>query len=259
MSMRTRLQARQATRWDLLLPQDLILRVLELITDYTDCAALSLASPRLGLIALRAGLHHFCDPLFAIAMHLQRAKLDEAIVRKYVADAQATVSGVAWLQTVSPNLCICLEYFRDPEVTMWSLCRGGVADARLLRHYHTDGEYMHLAGPVGEERIVRMVFKRRTQFLKGGAMMERLAYVVCKDLGVMITYEGEQGHERMVRMDWSDGSSSLHDGEKGAEALVRHESPDGRVIKFEGQKGQEQAVADYYEEVEEDDDVEEKA
>ena len=56
------------TDWLGELPPELHLRILEGVDDFSDCAAFSLASPRLGLLALRSGLARFKDPLFAVAM-----------------------------------------------------------------------------------------------------------------------------------------------------------------------------------------------
>ena len=58
------------TDWLGELPPELHLRILEGVDDFSDCAAFSLASPRLGLLALRSGLARFKDPLFAVAMRL---------------------------------------------------------------------------------------------------------------------------------------------------------------------------------------------
>ena len=84
------------TDWLAELPPELHLRILEGVDDFSDCAAFSLASPRLGLLALRGGLARFKDPLFAVAMRLlllQRfaggfgvVTLSEATLRRYAAD-----------------------------------------------------------------------------------------------------------------------------------------------------------------------------
>ncbi|EOD27443.1 hypothetical protein EMIHUDRAFT_235778 [Emiliania huxleyi CCMP1516] len=58
------------TDWLGELPPELHLRILEGVDDFSDCAAFSIASPRLGLLALRSGLARFKDPLFAVAMRL---------------------------------------------------------------------------------------------------------------------------------------------------------------------------------------------
>ena len=44
------------TDWLAELPHELLLRVLESVDDFSDCAAFSLATPRLGLLAHRRGL-----------------------------------------------------------------------------------------------------------------------------------------------------------------------------------------------------------
>ncbi|EOD27391.1 hypothetical protein EMIHUDRAFT_235852 [Emiliania huxleyi CCMP1516] len=87
------------TDWLAELPHELHLRILEGVDDFSDCAAFSLASPRLGLLALRGGLARFKDPLFAVAMRLLLSQrfvggfgvvtLSEATLRRYAADRPA--------------------------------------------------------------------------------------------------------------------------------------------------------------------------
>ena len=110
------------TDWLGELPPELHLRILEGVDDFSDCAAFSLASPRLGLLALRSGLARFKDPLFAVAMRLLlierliagsfvgssiiRPTLCEATLRAYAADRRATADHFPWLARVSPALCL---------------------------------------------------------------------------------------------------------------------------------------------------------
>ena len=94
-------------------PHELHLRILEGVDDFSDCAAFSLASPRLGLLALRSGLARFEDPLFAVAMRLlliQRfaggfgvVTLSEDTLRR-CADRRASADHFPWLARVSPAL-----------------------------------------------------------------------------------------------------------------------------------------------------------
>jgi hypothetical protein len=58
------------TEWLIELPEELLLRVLKSLDDFSDCAAFSLASPRLGLLAQNNSLVRFKDPLFAVAIRL---------------------------------------------------------------------------------------------------------------------------------------------------------------------------------------------
>ena len=72
------------TDWLGELPPELHLRILEGVDDFSDCAAFSLASPRLGLLALRSGLARFKDPLFAVAMRL-------LLVERFVASLGSSI------------------------------------------------------------------------------------------------------------------------------------------------------------------------
>ena len=107
------------TDWLGELPPELHLRILEGVDDFSDCAAFSLASPRLGLLALRSGLARFKDPLFAVAMRLLLTErllagsfvgapimdtLNEATLRAYAADRRAAVSSIRRDSRQHPSL-----------------------------------------------------------------------------------------------------------------------------------------------------------
>ena len=143
------------TDWLAELPHELHLRILEGVDDFSDCAAFSLASPRLGLLALRSGLARFKDPLFAVAMRrllpqrvaLRRSPrraasapttippspLSEAILRKYAADRRARADHFPWLARVSPALCLSseVEGAGDSRSEFWQLRCGEESGAKL--------------------------------------------------------------------------------------------------------------------------------
>ena len=123
------------TDWLGELPPELHLRILEGVDDFSDCAAFSLASPRLGLLALRSGLARFKDPLFAVAMRLLLSQrlvgtfgvvtLSEDTLRRYAADRQASAGHFPWLARVSPALCISAVEGADARrAEVWALRRG---------------------------------------------------------------------------------------------------------------------------------------
>ena len=173
------------------LPPEQHLRILEGLDDFSDCAAVSLASPRLGLLALRSGLARFKDPLFAVAMRLQlvqrrcadpfvtvSATLNEGILRRYAADRRASADHFPWLARVSPARCLSSEVTGAgaSRSEYWRLRRGEEFGANLRRRLLQSGKVQH--------------------------------------------YEGEQGAERMVRMELPDGTVLHYEGERGAEERV---------------------------------------
>ena len=97
------------------LPTELLIQVLQWLSDYSDCARFCLASPRVGLEALRhESLPMFKHPLFAVALRMEIAKMEygpmfnvsitEKLLRKYAADSKATSDTFAWIKSLSPQL-----------------------------------------------------------------------------------------------------------------------------------------------------------
>ena len=102
------------------LPIDLALKCAALLEDPRDRAALCLALPPLGLMAIREELSGYRDISFAVAMWLENAPaptrlrrsragrarlrlsrtrgaaLDETVLRRYASDSRATVT--SWLR-----------------------------------------------------------------------------------------------------------------------------------------------------------------
>ncbi|EOD29612.1 hypothetical protein EMIHUDRAFT_365780 [Emiliania huxleyi CCMP1516] len=239
------------TDWLAELPHELHLRILEGVDDFSDCAAFSLASPRLGL-ALRSGLARFEDPLFAVAMRLLLIErfaaslgssimdtLSEATLRKYTADRRANADHFPWLARVSPALRLTSEV-EGAEV--WRLRRGEVNDAKLRMRLLRSGQVQHFEGERGAERLVRLKFASgQVQHFEGDAGAERKVRTVFAD-GAVAHYEGEKGAERVVRVVCASGSVQYYEDERGAERLVRKEFSSGEVKHFEGERGAERKV-----------------
>ena len=155
------------TDWLAELPPELQLRILEGVDDFSDCAAFSLASPRLGLLALRSGLARFKDPLFAVAMRLLLTErllagafvgapimdtLNEATLRAYAADRRATADHFPWLARVSPALRLTSEVEgAERRAEVWRL-RRGENGAQLRARFLQSGQVKHFEGGQGAER-----------------------------------------------------------------------------------------------------------
>ena len=159
------------TDWLAELPPELHLHILEGVDDFSDCAAFSLASPRLGLLALRSGLARFKDPLFAVAMRLLLVErfvaslgssimdttLSEDTLRRYAADRRASADHFPWLARVSPALRLSSEVTGAgaSRAEYWRL-RRGENGANLRRRLLQSGQVLHYKGGKGAERKVRM-------------------------------------------------------------------------------------------------------
>ena len=246
------------TDWLGELPPELHLRILEGVEDFSDCAAFSLASPRLGLLALRSGLARFKEPLFAVAMRLLLIErlhagsfvgapimdtLNEATVRAYAADRRATADHFPWLARVSPALCLSSEVTGAgaSHDEYWRLRRGEENGANLRRRLLQSGTVHFYEGERGVERLVREEFADgEVQHYEGEKGAERK--VRMELAGNVQYYEGERGAERCVRMELANGIVQYYEGEKGAERKVRTESPDGTVRYYAGEKGAERCV-----------------
>ena len=180
--------------------EELQLSIAGFLTDPSDCGALCIAAPQLGLLARRT-LPQYKEVLVLVAMRLatvrwrRRPKLmvDEALLRRYLSDKRMTPEGCTWLtaaaeKTGSPHRIIVhadqQRWFVRTRASPWH-----VSDA-LVREASDRGGKIHF-------------------------------------------YEGEHGEERLVRVQRPDGCITHCEGERGAERLVREELPDGTVDFFE--------------------------
>ena len=245
------------TDWLAELPHELLLRVLESVDDFSDCAAFSLATPRLGLLAHRRGLARFVDLRFAIAMNLliQRCAaagtfgtvsvtLSEVTLRKYAGDCRASADHFPWLASVSPALCLSSELEGAGELRRedWRLRRGEEVGAKLrMRFLQGRGTVVHYEGERGAERRVRQCVDGMVFHYEGEPGVEQMVRTEFAD-GEVQYYEGERGAERRVRTECPSGNVLHHEGEPGAERLVRTECVDGMVLHYEGEPGAERAV-----------------
>jgi len=84
-----------------LLPE-LQLHIAGFLTDPTDCGALCIATPRLGLAAMRE-LPQYKEILVSVALRMYTGQLvvDEALLRRYLWDKRMTPEGCRWLTEVS--------------------------------------------------------------------------------------------------------------------------------------------------------------
>ena len=246
------------TDWLAELPPELHLRILEGVDDFSDCAAFSLASPRLGLLALRSGLARFKDPLFAVAMRLllaQRvvaprrsrrftAPLPESILRRYAADRRASADHFPWLARVSPALRLSSEVTGAgaSRAEYWRLRRGEESGAVLRACLWQSGIVQHYEGERGAERMVRAEFADgEVQLYEGERGAERMVRTESAN-GIVHYYEGEKGAERGVRTEFPCGKVQYYEGERGAERKVRREFANGKVLYYEGESGAERLV-----------------
>ena len=243
------------TDWLGELPHELHLRILEGVDDFSDCAAFSLASPCLGLLALRSGLARFKDPLFAVAMRLQIAQqcvgsvgtvsvsLSEDTLRRYAADRRASADHFPWLARVSPALRLTseVEGAGERRAEVWRLQRGENGTMLRLRLLQS-GQVKHFKGEQGAEQLVRGVFPNGgVKHFEGERGAERKVRMEFPN-GNVQHYEGERGAERVVCAEFPNGNVQYYEGVKGAERMVRVEYANGEVQLFEGEQGAERVV-----------------
>jgi hypothetical protein len=156
--------------------------VLKHLDDYSDCARVSLASPRLGLAALQKRLPRFQHPLFAVAMRLLmvEAAVCELMPRSGTpAEKRAETSARV----------------------MSALCGAGSTFAEAwLRKYASDAAAIPMRNGL-VDALVRTVFH--------AGQVWRVLY-----------YEGEKGVEHAVRREMTDGTVQYLEGERGAEHVV---------------------------------------
>lgn len=196
------------------LPPELRIQVLQWLFDYSDCARFCLASPRVGIEALRHKfLLRFRHPLFAVALRLETAKMEygvmfdvsitEKLLRKYAADSKATPDTFAWIKSLSPQLYL-EERFSTLQYSEWVL-----VDARVRN-------------PINGNPSMTLVRRNTT------------------DTITEYHYEGEKNVERLVRIVDFNGNSILFD--QGSKGLVCLMTSDGKVTYHEDVKGVKRVI-----------------
>ena len=140
----------------------------------------------------------------------------ERLLRKYAADARATSEHFAWLEEMSPRLYLA-------------------SDAGLAVVYYGNHHYTRRNAP--ESWLIREVARVGT--------VEALVRTRTGANNAEITkhYAGVMDSERMWRTDFgSNGSSHYFEGDEGAEHKVRIEFASGAVQHYEGGRGAERLV-----------------
>ena len=226
------------------LPEELQLRILDFLDSPTDCVNLCLASPRLGMVGMRARLPLFCDPVFAVAMQFATDPdvNREALLRKYAADKGASSTHFEWLKVASPSLYLVEEVVNGE--TVWKLHDElEFGDDPMLRKLRNGAFYRHYVGGGGHERLVRAFSARNdiTAYYEGEKDEERVVRSVDAN-GDVMHFEGAKGAERKVRFESSSGEVMHLEGAKREERKVKMELTNGDVEHFEGDKGAERIV-----------------
>ena len=255
--------------------EELQLSIAGFLTDPSDCGALCIAAPRLGLLALRT-LPQYKEVLVSVAMRLatgELLKIDEALLRRYLSDERMTLEGCTWLTATaekagSPHRIIVLaETHADLQAWLvrtraspWHVSdvivragpdrdgkifiyQGEDGEERLVRVQWPDGGVAHFEGERHEERKVRVNWPDGdVQYFEGERGEERKVRREEPD-GCVVHYEGERLEERKVRLNWPDGFVQFFEGEEmGEEREVRREEPDGRIVHYEGECDEERIV-----------------
>jgi hypothetical protein len=263
------------------LPDVLQLEVAKRLSEPSDCGALCIAIPSLGLVALRE-LERFKHPLVSVAMRIGTGKsllVDEALMRRYMWEEFATEDGCAWLTKAAEESGLRIVCTRSQSGRQqWLLHRAGDAAGALVRLEEPGGTIRLFEE--GESNAERLVIQKtpgdrvihyapsRIVYFKDAEAQEHAQELVRKvreELadGTLIHYEGEwpaarkvreefegsvcffegrAGYERMVRAQRPDGCVTFYQGRANAERMVREEWPDGSLYFFEGSSGEERVV-----------------
>jgi len=238
------------------LPDVVQLEIAESLSCPSDCGALCIAMPRLGLVAIRQ-LQQYKDPLVSVAMRLavdDVLVMNETLMRRYLWEKHMTADGCEWLTAAalkaeSPLGCPGIAQASSSGDERWHLTRGGPVRGAwapvqaLVRKKQASGKVYLYEGERGEERKVRMEKPSAgdVSLYEGEHGQERKVRLE-RPSGNIHHFEGERGAERKVRVEKTNGSVFLYEGEMGAERAVRAEHPDGAVAIYEGEKGAEREV-----------------
>jgi hypothetical protein len=209
-------------------------------------AALCLASPRIGILAIRS-LASFQDPLVSVAMALFTRPASEVLTVELVR-RNRDGGCMKWLKTVARrNACPIFSFNAagaltrewQPDTHKEIIYKGRPKDEHMVRARLPDA-VTYFQGPQGFERVVRIAY-RDTRIV-----------TIKWPVGEIRYFEGEKGAERIVRIHLANPShtfdtqycgefqrlvripgSILHlDGEKGVERVVRIYIPDTNSMRF---------------------------
>ena len=215
--MRTGVQQRLVSFFDEL-PPEIWLTIAGFVSDPKDQAALCVAHPRLGAVALRE-LSSFQGVYTDIALRLLSRPatrvFTESLFRRYAASMKTNcaTNGIAVRDAIkklndaakarSVRRSILVRRSLPPGSVCWRLkTKGGQVYGPCLRVDYPCGDVVH--------------------------------------------FQGDAGEERLVRKDYANGEVRHYAGEWGAERMVRAELPSGVVKRFEGGRGQERLVEESY-------------
>ena len=197
------------------LPLELQLHIANAVGERCDRAALALASPRpLGLAACRQ-LPSYQGLEMSLAFHhVLGGAIDEQPLRWYASRSEATPEGCKWLAGVAAaaGLTKCKIIVWPPLLTD-------------MRH-----------------GLVRRDGEQRWFLMKPDSTCGALLRRGEPQVRTVRHYEGEEGAERVVRLEAPSGSVQHYEGEKGAERMVRVELPSGTVQHYKGERRAERVV-----------------
>ena len=233
------------------LPLELQLHIANAVGERCDRAALILASPRLlGLAACRQ-LPSYQGLEMSL---LVGGAIDEKVLRRYASRTEATPEGCKWLAGVAAaaGLPKC-------KIIVWPPRPGAIpfrqGPSRPRPHeIVTVGTLMH--------RVLNRLVEAEDRHYRGteqrwllmqpdstcGALLQLRRGA--PQMRIVHHYEGEEGAERVVRVELPGGEVQHFEGENGVERLVRVEVRGGTVQRFqggmmqhfEGEKGAERLV-----------------
>ena len=227
---KTRRRSSSTIELFLLLPEEVLFHLLCYLEDFYDCVRLSLASPRIGLSAIRNKLPCFTHPLFAMAMGLEMIKhfaqcrgfralnvgFGQELLRKYAMDARMSTDTFPWIRKHSPSC-----YLTFSEVSRWQYVR--------LRLYSKEHTVRISCAQMGVDR-----------FYEGEKGKEHLVQI--RHFGIKRYYTGKKGQEHLVRIDFRNRINFYFEGKRNMERVAEVHLSNGNIKQFEGEGGKETIV-----------------
>ena len=204
------------------LPLELQLHIANAVGERCDRAALALASPRpLGLAACRQ-LPSYQGLEMSL---LVGGAIDEKALRWYASRAESTPEGCKWLAGVAAaaGLPKCKIIVWPPRV----LALDGKA---------ATGLHGIIVWPMGVAMARPWENEQRWFLMQPGSTFGALLRLRRGEPQAVYHYKGEEGAERLVRLELPSGELQHLEGEKGTELLVRRELPGGMVQHYEGEE-----------------------
>lgn len=217
-----------------------------LTEDLLTAAALCVATPLQGVVAIRARKDWKNNPAFAIAVRLHtvgKRALNQALFRKYVHERCAEIIHLEWMNHHSRHFYIRIEQEQVDEgvIEEWRL-----VDNRQDEEYRPEYE-------VTNGCLLRLttLWNGETQYYGGQGHINALVRWE-RDNGHVhyyntdLVHDHEEGRSRLTCIQHNNGKSfTYYEGQPGNERRVRLEV-NGKIRYYTGNRGEERKIYTRY-------------